>query len=88
MNNNTINGYTFKVPLNNILNGTVYFNDALDHQTIFFNDTNFVLNKFDIVVVDRLGKLLIGYHNWCFSLILDYNTENNNDQTRYLNINN
>ena len=71
-----------------LLNGTVYFNDTLDHQTLFFNNTNFVLNKFDIVVVDRLGALLVGHHNWTFSLILDYKTENNNNEQQFLNINN
>jgi hypothetical protein len=87
MNNNSIDGYTFKVPLNNIVNGTVYFNDTLDHQTLFFNNTNFVLNKFDIVVVDRLGGELTGYYNWTFSLIIDY-AENNNNNQQFLNINN
>ena len=87
MNNNNIDGFTFKVPLNNIVNGTVYFNDTLDHQTLFFNNTNFVLNKFDIVVVDRLGGELTGYYNWTFSLIIDY-AENNNNQQEFLNINN
>ena len=87
MNNNNIDGFTFKVPLNNIVNGTVYFNDTLDHQTLFFNNTNFVLNKFDIVVVDRLGGELTGYYNWTFSLIIDY-AENNNNEQQFLNINN
>ncbi len=87
MNNNNIDGYTFKVPLNNIVNGTVYFNDTLDHQTIYFNKSNFVLNKFDIVVVDRLGAQLTGYYNWTFSLIIDY-SENNNNEPQFLNINN
>ncbi len=85
--NNNIDGYTFKVPLNNIVNGTVYFNDTSDHQTIHFNYTNFVLNKFDVVVVDRLGALLVGYYNWTFSLIIDY-AENNNNNQQFLNINN
>ena len=80
MNNNSIDGYTFKVPLNNIVNGTVYFNDTLDHQTLFFNNTNFVLNKFDVVVVDRLGGELTGYYNWTFSFIIDYSENDNNNQ--------
>ena len=96
MNNNNGNGYTFKVPFNTtekyngstIGNHLIYFNDTTEHQTIFFNDTNFVLNKFDVVVVDRLGALLVGYHNWTFSLILDYKTENNNNEQQFLNINN
>ena len=87
MNNNNIDGYTFKVPLNNIVNGTVYFNDTLDHQTVYFNKSNFVLNKFDIVVVDRLGAKLTGYYNWTFSLIIDCAKNNNNEQ-QFLNINN
>ena len=87
MNNNSINGYTFKIPLNNVINGTVYFSDASEHQTIYFNNTNFVLNKLDVVVVDRLGFNLSGFNYWTFSLIIDY-AEINNNTPQFLNINN
>ena len=87
MNNNNPNGYTFKVPLNNISNGTVFFNDTLDQQPIFFNNSNFVLNKLDIIVVDRLGIALTGYHNWTFTLLIDY-YENTYNEPQFLNINN
>ena len=85
--NNSNNSYTFKVPLNNVRNGTVYLYDKLDHQTIYFNKSNFILNKFDIIVVDRLGEILTGYYNWTFSLIIDY-AENNINEQQFLNINN
>ena len=87
MNNNSPNGYTFKIPLNNVINGTVYFSDASEHQTIYFNNTNFVLNKLDVVVVDRLGFNLSGFNHWTFSLIIDY-AEINNNTPQFLNINN
>ena len=87
MNNNNLNGYTFRVPLNNIVNGTVYFSDTLNQQTIFFNNSNFVLNKFDIIVVDRLGIPLTGFYDWTFSFLIDY-AENNYNEPQFLNINN
>ena len=77
MNNNNPNGYTFKVPVNNISNGTVFFNDTTEHQKIYFNNTNFVLNKLDVIVVDRLGFNLYGFNHWTFSLIIDYAEKNN-----------
>ena len=44
-----------------------------DEKYTNFGDilTPYILNKFDIIVVDRLGEILTGYYNWTFSLIID-----------------
>ena len=53
----------------------------------FFNNSNFTLDKINIVVYDRYGTQLIGYNNWSLTLLIEYEDDNNN-QIEYLNINN
>jgi len=86
MNNNISQPYTFKVPLNNLVNGVAYFNDMEEHQTVFFNKSNYALDKLNIVVYDRLGTVIIGYNNWTCTLLIEY--EDGNEQQQFLNINN
>ena len=92
MNNNNFTSfgiapYTFKIPLNNIVNNTIYFNDTDEHQSIYFNKTNFVLDKLNINVYDRTGTNLTGFYNWCMTLLIEYDDINNNEQ-HFLNFNN
>ena len=88
MNNNTPGYYTFKIPLNssNFNNNTLHYNDAYENQTIYFNDSNFVLDKLNVVIYDRFGGPLIGYNNWSFTLIIDYDDNIGKNQIEYLNI--
>ena len=72
MNSNNINPYTFKLQVNTLTNGILFLNDAAEHQKIFFNDNAFVLDRLNIVVYDRLGYPLTGYHNWTMTLLIDY----------------
>ena len=73
MNNNNINPYTFKLQVNTLSNGILFLNDSAEHQKIFFYDNSFVLDRLNIVVYDRLGFPLTGYHNWTMTLLVDYN---------------
>jgi hypothetical protein len=86
MNNNIPSKYTFKIPLDgkSISNNILYYNDPYENQTIYFNDSNFVLDKLNIVICDRNGCQLMGYYNWSFTLIIDY--DDDNKQIEYLNI--
>ena len=88
MNNNTPSYYTFKIPLNssNITNNILHYNDAYENQTIYFNESNFVLDKLNVVVYDRYGGQLIGYNNWSFTLIIDYDDTIGQNQIEFLNI--
>ena len=79
VNNNLISlssfpPYTFKIPLNNIVNNMVYFNDMNELQTIYFNNnSSFVLDKLDIKIYDRYGYLLYGYYNYnTLTLLIEY----------------
>ena len=89
MNNNTPSYYTFKIPLDpkSISNNILYYNDPYENQTIYFNDSNFVLDKINVNVCDRYGYQLTGYYNWSFTLIIDYD-EDNNKTVEFLNLNN
>ena len=71
MNNNNSQSFTYKLSLSS-LTGTLIFNDSAEHQKIFFNDNAFVLDRLNIVVYDRLGFPLTGYHNWTMTLLIDY----------------
>ena len=83
-NNNNSQPFTFKIPLSNIItNGTLYFNDSAEHQTIYFYDNSFVLDRLNIVVYDRLGFPLTGYMNWTMTLLLDYH---NPKEQEFLNL--
>jgi hypothetical protein len=86
MNHNIPSKYTFKIPLDgkSISNNILYYNDPYENQTIYFNDSNFVLDKLNIVICDRNGCQLMGYYNWSFTLIIDY--DDDNKQIEYLNI--
>jgi hypothetical protein len=69
-NNNNVTG--FKLPTNNTANNsTLFYNDSFEHQSIEFNKTNYVLDKINVVICDRLGNPLMGYFNWTFSLIIE-----------------
>jgi hypothetical protein len=72
MNNNNSQPFTFKLSLSS-LTGTLIFNDSAEHQKIYFYDNSFVLDRLNIVVYDRLGFPLTGYHNWTMTLLVDYN---------------
>ena len=69
--NNNNNFIGFKLPTNNANNSTLFYNDSFEHQSIEFNKTNFVLDKINVVITDRLGNPLMGYFNWTFSLIIE-----------------
>ena len=85
MNNNIILPYTFKIPLNNIVNNTVYYNDTKDSQSINFNTNSFILDKFNVVLVDSRNTSLTGYFNWTISFEIEYD---NNKEQQFLNLNN
>ena len=87
MNNNTM-PFTFKIPLNNITNATCYYNDTAQHQTIYFNESTFTLNNLNVVLIDRFGVNLVGYQDWSFTLIIEYDDNVNKNQIEFLNINN
>ena len=80
--------YTFKIPLNNISNNTIYFNDTSQLQTIYFNNNSFVLDRLDIKIYDRYGNILYGYYDYTMALIIEYDDNVNNNQIQFLNINN
>ena len=80
MNNNFYVPYTFKMPLNSIVNGTAYYNDTKEHQAIYFNSNKFVLDKLNVVILDRLGKSLTGYFPWTMTLLIEYDNNNNGTQ--------
>jgi hypothetical protein len=86
MNNNIPSKYTFIIPLDGkyISNNILYYNDPYENQTIYFNDSNFVLDKLNVIICDRYGVQLMGYYNWSFTLIIDY--DDDNKQIEYLNI--
>ena len=89
MNNNIQKNSTFKIPLStyDISNNILYYKDNYENQAIYFNNSNFTLDKINIVVYDRYGTQLIGYNNWSLTLLIEYEDDNNN-QIEYLNINN
>ena len=49
-NNNIISQATFKNPLSNVVNNTIYFNDTTDHKLIYFNNSQLILDKLNIVL--------------------------------------
>ena len=85
MNNNLFIPYTFKMPLNNIVNSIAYYNDTTEHQSIYFNSNNFVLDKLNIVILDRTGRTITGYFPWTMSLLIEYDN-NNNGRQEFLNL--
>ena len=86
-NTNNSNSFTgFKLPINNTANNsTLFYNDSVEHQSIDFNQTPFILDKINIVKADRLNTPLTGYFNWTFSVIIEYD---NNKDNQFLNFNN
>ena len=85
MMNNNMFPYTFKIPLNNIVNNTVYYNDTKDSQTINFNTSTFILDKLNIILVDSRNTSLTGYFNWTMSFEIEYD---NNKDNQFLDFNN
>jgi len=88
-NNNNFTG--FKLQLSNIYNSILTINDYVEHQTLYFNNTPFILDKLNVLVVDRLGFPIIGYNNWTMSLIIEYDEHKENHQKetiQFLNYNN
>ena len=90
MNNNTfsyfgIPTYTFKIPLNSIVNNTIYFNDTNEHQKIFFNESSYVLDKLNIIIYDRTGCVLTGFYDWTMTLLIEYD-EKPQQTIEYLNL--
>ena len=86
-NNNINSKYIgFKLPIINIINNTLYYSDSTEHQSIILNDSNFTLDKLNILVLDRLGRQLTGFYNFTMSLIIEY--ENETTQEEFLNFNN
>ena len=86
-NNSTLKQATFKIPL---LNGyattplNLFYSDSIEHQFIDGNNDNFLLDKVNIIVNDKMGFPVTGYLNWSFSLIVDY--EENDNKTEFLNL--
>ena len=87
MNNNNSQSSTFKIPIDNLVNGTLFYNDAAEHQSVSFNNSTFLLDKLNIVLYDRLGFQLCGYMNWTMTLLIEYD-DNYAVQEQFLNINN
>jgi len=81
--NSKFNG--FKLPITNKTNDIIYYNDSTEHQSISLNNSNFTLDKLNILVLDRLGCQLTGYQNFTMSLIIEYDEE---QQQQFLNFNN
>jgi hypothetical protein len=94
VNNNLISSlvatpaYTFKIPLNNIINNIIYFNDTSELQTITLNNNSFVLDKLDIKIYDRFGVALYEYYDWTVCFIIEYDDDVTKNQIQFLNINN
>jgi hypothetical protein len=86
--NNNILPFTFKIPLNNIVNNTAYYNDTAEHQSIYFNESTFILSNLNIVLFDRLGTPICGYQNWSFTLLIENDDDVNKNQIQFLNLNN
>ena len=87
--NNNILPFTFKIPLSNITNlATCYYVDTADHQTIYFNESTFTLSNLNVVLIDRFGVNLVGYQDWSFTLVIDYDDDVNKNQIQFLNLNN
>ena len=80
--------YTFKIPLSNVNNNIIYFNDTSQLQTIYFNNNSFVLDRIDVKIYDRYGNLLYGYYDYTMGLIIEYDDNVNNNQIQFLNLNN
>jgi len=89
--NNNIFPFTFKIPLNNVVNNIAYLNDTGENQQIIFNSNSFILDKLNVVILDRLGNVLAGYFNWTFSLFIEYDDQIEHHQKetiQFLNFNN
>ena len=71
-NNNSTSQATFKIPLNNAVKNTIFFNNTTYHQVIYFNNSNYILDKLHIVLYDRTGANLLGYSEWTVSFIVEY----------------
>ena len=76
---------SFKISLCNIVNNTIYFNYTDEHQSRNLNITNFVLDKLNINVYDRIGVILTGFYYWTMTLLLEYENETTQE---FLNFNN
>ena len=89
-NNNIFLPYTFKIPIPSswTYSQTLFYTDTYELQSINFYSDSSPLDKLDIKIVDRYGYDLPGYLNWTCTLLIDYNTENNNNIPKFLNINN
>ena len=86
--NNNILPFTFKIPLSNVVNATVFYNDVVQHQTIYFNESTFTLTNLNVILLDRFGVPLIGYQDWSFTLVIEYDDDVNKNQIQFLNLNN
>ena len=90
MNNNNFTSlniapYTFKIPLNNVVNNIVYYNETAEHQTVYFNDNSYKLDKLNIMIYDRIGAQLTGFNNWTLTLLIEYD-DDNYSKTEFLNL--
>ena len=86
-----ISPYTFKIPLNNIINNTIYFYDTTDHQKLIFNDSSFILDKLNIVMYGRIRESLTGYYDWTSTFVIEYSEKNSkklSNEIQFLNLNN
>ena len=70
--NNNSSFVGFKLPLNVNNSSTLFYNDSVEHQSIDFNQTPFLLDKINVIITDRLGNPITGYFNWTFSVIIEY----------------
>ena len=67
--------------MSNVVNNTILFNDTTEHQVIFFNIFNYILDKLNIIRYDKTGSNLPGYSEWTVSLIIEYDDIKNNEHT-------
>ena len=88
-NNNQVIPYTFKIPIPSTwsYSQTVYYSDTFENQSIsFYSSSSSFLDRFDITIVDKYGFPLTGYYNWSFTLLIEYDDDNNNNTIEFLNI--
>ena len=82
-NNKNISQATFKIPLSNFVNNTIFVNDTTDHQVKYFINSNYILDKLNIVLFDRTGANLLSYSVWTASFIIDIQKLTFSFQTKY-----
>ena len=87
-NNNNTKLATFKIPLGSYSSPPAYthYEDNNEQQLITVNNKSFVLDKLNIIIYDKFGYPIIGYLDWSFSIIIEY--DDTPEQRQFLDFNN